>query len=126
MNYNYLANRRYYQSRGAPYHKALEIRLMYSVVELITSYFAFRGIAWRGEKAAISFWESNDRGYYSIFRKFIASRTLGDRMKQYGVMFEKTLHGKYQKWQNDFVVAVSQTRKMSTESMTEFWKEISR
>ncbi|HQA63885.1 MAG TPA: hypothetical protein PK085_02135 [bacterium] len=46
-NYNFIANLRYYNSKDEIYHKALELRLLYSVIELITAYFlfaVFRGV----------------------------------------------------------------------------------
>lgn len=107
INYNLIANSRYYNSDNALYREALEIRLLYSTIELITAYFSFRNIPWRGEKTAITYFEKNNQEFLSLFRQYSASQNLGDRMSYYKQIFEKTFHGEYQKWPDDFVIPIS-------------------
>src|SRR3989344_1455915 len=107
-NYNFIANSRYYNSRDEIYHKALELRLLYSVIELITAYFSFRGIPWRGEKAAIKYLEQKDQKILSIFEKYSKSSLLADKMKHYAELFDAIFFGEYQKWEDDFVISISQ------------------
>lgn len=96
-NYNFVANSRYYNSNDELYHKALEFRLLYSVIELITAYFSFRAIPWRGEKAAVKYFEQNDQEFLAIFQKYSESNTLAEKMKYYGQLFDKIFFGEYKK-----------------------------
>lgn len=60
VNYNFICNQRYYRSGNKIYLKALDIKLLYSVIELITAYFTFHQTSWRGEKQAITYLETSD------------------------------------------------------------------
>src|SRR3989338_1810815 len=86
-NYNFIANSRYYNSSDELYHKALEFLLLYSVIELITAYFSFRAIPWRGEKVAVKYLEQNDQEFLGIFKKYSESNTLAEKMKYYEQLF---------------------------------------
>ena len=66
-NYNFIANSRYYRSGDELYHQALELRLLYSVSELISAYFSFRNVPWRGEKAAVEYFQYNDPEFFAAF-----------------------------------------------------------
>lgn len=122
INYNHIANLRYY-SGGELYKKALEIRLLYSIMELITAYFSFRDIPWRGEKAAVKYLEQNDREFLSIFQSYSKSNSLGDKMKYYGELFDKVFFGEYQRWESDFVVTVSSQNQYDPK-LTSFWEQL--
>ncbi|HNZ73322.1 MAG TPA: hypothetical protein PKG73_01885 [bacterium] len=122
-NYNFIANLRYYNSKDEIYHKALELRLLYSVIELITAYFSFRGIPWRGEKSAIKYLELNDQGFLSIFEKYSKSNNLAEKMKFYTELFNLAFFGEYQKWNDDFVVAIS-TKNQYEQSLNKFWNNL--
>jgi len=122
-NYNFIANSRYYNSSDELYHKALELRLLYSVIELITAYFSFRAIPWRGEKAAVKYLEQNDQEFFVIFQKYSASNILIEKMKYYGQLFEKIFFGKYQKWGEDFIIPISQ-RGGYDSKLSDFWNSL--
>lgn len=122
-NYNFIANSRYYNSSDMLYHKALEFRLLYSVIELITAYFSFRGIPWRGEKAAIKYFEQNDPSFLSIFQKYAESNDLNERMKHYQDLFDKTFFGEYQKWENNFVIPIAQKNGYD-KNLLDFWDSL--
>ena len=122
INYNYIANLRYY-SGDELYKKALEIRLLYSVIELITAYFSFRDIPWRGEKAAIKYLEQNDRELLSFFEAYSKSNSLEDKMKYYGELFNRSFFGGYQRWENDFIVTVSNQNQYD-QKLISFWNQL--
>ncbi|MBI2024241.1 hypothetical protein HYT00_02555 [Candidatus Giovannonibacteria bacterium] len=121
-NYNYIANLRYYSGDDL-YKKALEMRLLYSVSELINAYFSFRGVAWRGEKAAIKYLEKNDQGFLSIFEAYSKSNSLEDKMKRYEGLFGKIFFGEYQKWDNNFVITVS-NQNQHNPKLESFWNQL--
>jgi len=122
-NYNFIANSRYYNSKDETYHKALELRLLYSVIELITAYFSFRGIPWRGEKSAIKYFEQNDQDFLAIFQKYSKSNTIDEKMKCYEQLFEQIFFGEYQKWNDDFVVAIS-NKNQYDQNLNKFWDSL--
>lgn len=124
-NYNYIANARYFNSGNTLYHAALEIRLLYSVLELITTYFSFRGIPWRGEKFAITYLQKNDRAFLAAFRNFSKSSKLPEKMKYYRKMFDAVLFGEYQKWRDNFVVAISSSGQYD-KTLNRFWDKLVR
>lgn len=119
-NYNFIANSRYYNSKDEIYHKALELRLLYSVIELVTAYFSFRDIPWHGEKTAIKYLEQNDQSFLSIFEEYSKSSSLEEKMKSYTALFEAIFFGEYQKWEDDFVIAVSSENQYD-KSLSQFW-----
>ena len=122
-NYNFIANSRYYNSNNKLYHQALEIRLLYCVIELISAYFSFRAIPWRGEKAAVKYLEQNDPEFLATFQQYSASNTLDEKFKYYGQLFNKTFYGEYQKWKEDFVIPISQKNGYDI-SLADFWNSL--
>ncbi len=124
-NYNSIANSRYYNSKDEVYHKALEFRLLYSVTELITAYFSFRAIPWRGEKAAVKYLEQSDQGFLTTFQKYFGSNTLAEKMKYYEQLFDKIFFGEYQKWEKDFVIPISKRDGYSSK-LSDFWDNLAK
>ncbi|MEX0918739.1 MAG: hypothetical protein WDZ85_02110 [Candidatus Paceibacterota bacterium] len=123
INYNFIANSRYYQAPDSLYHKALEFRLLYSVMELTTAYFAFRDIPWRGEKMAVRYFEQNDPEFLSIFQKYIQSSNLEEKMKHYQDLFAKTFFGDYREWEKDFIIPLS-WKNGYEENRLSFWNDL--
>lgn len=125
VNYNFIANARYYGAKKGLYHQALALRLLYSVIELVTAYCSFRGIAWRGEKAVIHYLKQHDRKYLETFLAYTASRTLDDKMKQYRALFRRTSFGKYKPWHDGFVIPMS-TQHQYDPGLCRFWHRLAR
>lgn len=107
VNYNFICNQRYHQSQDDLYLKALDIKLLYSVVELITAYFTFRQIPWQGEKQAISYLETNDPAFYRQFQNFLASKDIDERMRFYGKLFNLAIPNPLNRWDNNIVIGES-------------------
>lgn len=123
INYNFIANSRYYRSTDPLYHQALEMRLLYSMMELISAYFSFRAIPWRGEKAAVKYLAHNASELLKIFQKFFASTTLDDKMKYYTQIFPHIFFGAYQRWNDDFIIPMSETNGYDN-TLLEFWRGV--
>ena len=70
INYNLVANQRYFASPDPLYHEALNLRLLYSVMELVCGYLAWRDIPWRGEKQAIAYLQDKALDFYELFRRY--------------------------------------------------------
>lgn len=123
MNYNFIANTRYFQSGDPLYHQALQIRLAYSAVELITAYFSFRDVPWRGEKSAVEYLQQHDPDYLQIFQAYTSSTDLEQKMQSYRELFGRTLHGVYQRWDENFMVPMS-TKHQYDPSLVRFWDSL--
>ena len=89
INYNFVANKRHFEASDPLYHQALELRLLYSVMEVVCGYLALRDIPWRGEKAAIRYLSKHAQDFYALFRKYSAAVSLQDRFTYYSKMVDK-------------------------------------
>jgi predicted nucleotidyltransferase len=98
INYNYVANKRYFESNDPLYHETLELRLLYSVIEVICGYIEFRDEAWRGEKEAIKYLKGNYQDFYDIFKSYSASNNLVDKFRFYEQMVDSVFTNGYKKW----------------------------
>jgi len=106
VNYSLIANKRYFASEQSVYHQALEVRLLYSVTELLTTYFVLRDQPWRGEKKAVEYLARQDREYWGAFEGFLRSTDLPSKMKSYLELFQRTLNNQYPEWNQDFIIPV--------------------
>lgn len=98
INHNYIADKRYFESNDPLYHEALEIKLFYSMEQVICAFFAFRNIPWRGEKNAILYIKDNAKDFYKLFNNYISARSLVERFQSYSQIFEATFTNEYVKW----------------------------
>ncbi|MEI6304629.1 MAG: nucleotidyltransferase domain-containing protein [Candidatus Taylorbacteria bacterium] len=106
INYNLLANTRYFESKDELYHAALEIRLLYSIVEALVGYFTMRAINWEGEKSAILYLRKNDPAYLKVFESVCRETSLFSKFASYKKLVEESFYGKYKKWDNDIAVSM--------------------
>lgn len=97
-NHNYIVDKRYFESGDPLYHEALEIKLFYSMEQVICAYFAFRDIPWRGEKNAILYLQENNSYFYQLFKNYTSATYLAERFDAYSKMFEVMFTDKYKKW----------------------------
>jgi predicted nucleotidyltransferase len=82
INYDYLHNLRMYSSNDALYHQALEIRLLYSMMDLLL-YLELRDVPWRGEKAVIRYLEKNNPEFLNKFFECIRAEDLDIKFRLY-------------------------------------------
>lgn len=125
INYNFVANKRYFESNDPIYHEALELRLLYTIPELICGYFQFRDISWQGEKQALKYLKENDQEFYDLFISYTKAQNLNDRFENYSKMIEKVFVGVYKIWQKDQIIAETKDEKSESKNKAiEFWKEL--
>lgn len=98
INYNFVANKRYFESNDPLYLEALELRLLYSMIEVICGYVAFRDISWRGEKEAVKYLKNNHPDFYNIFKSYSTSNNLADKFRFYEQMLNLVFTDEYKKW----------------------------
>jgi predicted nucleotidyltransferase len=106
MNYNLVNNTRYFESDDPLYHSALEIRLLYSIVESFVGYFSMRHLYWKGEKKAIRYLEENNPEYFSIFQKAARASNLRDKFSAYRDLVERSFTTEYPKWDKDVTASI--------------------
>lgn len=123
INYNYIANKRYYDSHDPLYHEALEMRLLYSVIEVMTGYLALRGIPWRGEKDAVKYIRKSDPGYYDIFESYTKARNLDERFKLYDSLVKNVFPENYRLWGAKDVITMFKDQTVAGEdtAASQYW-----
>jgi hypothetical protein len=78
-NYNLRHARRLLASEDATVRLALDLRLLYSLYDLVPAYFIVRGLPWMGEKAAVRHWQAHDLDFLRLLEEALAS---GDRRQK--------------------------------------------
>jgi len=128
ISYNYNRNERYFKSKNKKYLEALNILLMYSVVELITGFLILRDKPWRGEKDAIAFIEKQDPTFKRLFLKFNRVMNIESKMKIYRKMVKKVLPKGLSLYSYEEPVCISKNNntKEEMEKLKNFWNRISR
>lgn len=91
INYNYIQNLRYFNSNKKLYLEALDIRLLYSITELLKGYFIIRRMEWEGEKNAIKYWVENDPELIISFREYNIEIDRSKKMELYKKLSNKAL-----------------------------------
>ena len=126
-NYNFEANTRYFNSNNPVYHEALEIRLMYSIPQVICIYLDFIGKPWEGEKKALAYFKENDLDFYNLFLKYTQATNLAERFNIYKQMVKRvfSLNPKYKVWDKTEIIAKSQREQFeNNEDLVNFWKNL--
>ncbi|MDE2038048.1 MAG: nucleotidyltransferase domain-containing protein [Patescibacteria group bacterium] len=117
INYNLVNNARYFGSGDLSYLAALEIRLMYSIVEALVGYLAFRHVYWEGEKAAIAYLREHDPGYLKLFEAASRSPDIAGKFEAYKELAERTFTERYAKWGRGAVASIEG-------DYSSFWHEL--
>lgn len=126
-NYNFEANTRYFNSNDPLYHEALEIRLMYSVPQIICTYLDFIGKPWEGEKKAIIYLKEHDIDFYNLFIKYTRATNLTERFNFYKQMAERvfSLNPEYKVWDKTEIIAKSQREQFENSSdLVDYWQSL--
>lgn len=126
INYNFEANTRYFKSNDPLYHEALEIRLMYSIVELIVGYFLFRDIPWQGEKKAVGLLKEDHQDFYNEFISYSKSQNLKDKFAHYANMVRLVLVSEYSLWSRNEILAKHKEHHAGADEsvLAEYWKKL--
>jgi hypothetical protein len=125
INYNFVANKRYFESGDTLYHEALLMRLLYSVSEIISGYFEFRDIPWRGEKGAVKYLKENDAIFYDNFLKYTKSVLIEEKFKYYTEMFQLVFTEQYKIWSTGDIFPQPKDRVAVEENeLKEYWNRL--
>lgn len=129
INYNYVTNKRYFESNDPLYHEALEFRLLYSVSEMICGYLSLRDIPWRGEKAAVKYFKDAHSDFYNLFLQYSTSDTVHGRFNAYSNMVQKVFPAGYRLWSKDDTIPISKEETLvadEREQLLEYWNSLIR
>ncbi len=117
---------RYIQSGKELYLQALDMRLLYSSIEVLVGYFNLRNIAWRGEKLAINWLQENDAEFLKDFQEYITQYDRVKKIELYKKLAEKALKPAGGLWK-DKIVSIVPTGTFSKETIAigfQFWKSL--
>lgn len=101
VNFNFAHNRRYFNSGDELYRQALEIRLLYCLMDLLTAYFTLRSLPWEGEKSAIAHLQKHDPDYGELFFRALRETQLENKFNFYTILVERTLSDFGGMWAKD-------------------------
>ncbi|MCY3784248.1 MAG: hypothetical protein OXG79_10720 [Chloroflexi bacterium] len=72
INYDRQHNRRMLASDDPGVAAALDVRLQYGLSDVISGYFATRGLPWQGEKAAVRYLRDHDSAFLTLFQQALS------------------------------------------------------
>jgi predicted nucleotidyltransferase len=98
INFNYAHNLRMFNSKDALYRQALEVRLLYTTMELLPYYLELRNIPWRGEKAAVNYFRESQPEFLGKFFACIRAKDLDTKFGLYSELVKDTLQGIGELW----------------------------
>ena len=59
-------------SNDHDYAAALDARLLYSLIDAFSGYFATRGLPWQGEKASVRYLREHDPAFLALFQQALS------------------------------------------------------
>lgn len=91
IGYNVAQAKRYLSSDDPISQEAVDLRLLYSLMEVVAHYFTVRGLRWRGEKPALQYLAAHDPAYLDWLRQCLAETDRGRKVRQYEDLARLTL-----------------------------------
>jgi hypothetical protein len=83
INYNFWQTRRMSQSHDPVYQLAVQMRLLYSLSDLLGGYFTLRQLLWPGEKGAIHYLTEHDPHFLALFTESLQESNLDHLLALY-------------------------------------------
>jgi hypothetical protein len=89
--YNMAQLQRYLATDDPIFDVVVDLRLLYSLFEVIFHYFTVRRLPWRGEKAAVRYWAEHDPHYLDALRRCLAEPDRQRKAELYEELARRTL-----------------------------------
>lgn len=124
INYNYICNLRYFDSEDSIYHEALQVRLLYSLIGLITGYFTLRDMQWKGEKNAVKYLKENDSDFYTKWQQYFKTTELSSKVKLYKSLVKLTLPDADMLWDTNLTYLKGKNGERNTVKLKNYWKKL--
>lgn len=125
INYNFVQNTRYFKSGKKQYLEALDLRFLYSLIEIFCGYFNARQIPWRGEKLSVQYLERHNPKYLRLFQKCLSTVDRREKYKLYKRLVGLTLAPVGGTW--DGHVTAVQPEDMNNrdvDQLVDFWSKL--
>ena len=124
--YNLAQTKRMSNSPDSLYQRAIDLRMLYQLANLMVDYFNLRGMAWIGEKEAIRYWQANDSAYFELFTACYWELDRRERVRLYGELVRATIEPTGFGWEGDGpMLRLSPPSLMSCENLRQaqdFWE----
>ena len=91
IGYNVAQMRRYAAGEDAVSQAAAQVRLLWSVFQVVAHYFTMREIPWRGEKEAIRYLIAHDPAYLDLLNRCIVELDIRRKAHLYEELAQLTL-----------------------------------
>ena len=124
INYNFIQNSRYFHSDKKSYLQALDIKFLYSLVEIMVGYFNIRKISWKGEKDAVEWLKKNDQNFLQIFQSCMTEKDRAKKMILYETLANTVLEPAGGLWQKTTtsMVTMGEIDKDTIKNGLNFWE----
>lgn len=83
VGYNAAQLLRYAASPEPDATVVIEMRLLYSLADVMVAYFTTRRLVWRGEKAAIAYWHAHDPSFLERYRAALSEHDMQRKVNRY-------------------------------------------
>ena len=83
INFNLRHNKRMLRSGDPIYHRALIVRMLYCLHDVLMGYFRVRGLANQGEKHAIRYLEEHDPAFLALFEAAVSEPVMAQKLALY-------------------------------------------
>lgn len=91
ISYNVVQLHRHLGSDDPVSRVAVDLRLLYSLFEVVLHYFPLRHLPWHGEKAAVRYWQEHDPDYLALLQHYLAEGDRPRKAKLYEELAQWTL-----------------------------------
>ena len=126
--YNLAQTRRMSNSPDSLYQRAVDLRMLYQLSDLMVDYFNMRGMAWAGEKEAIRYWQTSDPEYLDLFMACYWETDRKERVQLYKRLVQATIEPAGFSWDRDGpMLRLYPSSLMTRENLVEareFWKSL--
>jgi hypothetical protein len=72
INYNVTQTKRMLHANDPLYHTTVDVRLLYTVHDLLVGYLKVRKLPWHGDKAALQYVQAHDLNFFECFQQCLA------------------------------------------------------
>lgn len=129
INHGYITNKRYFISKDPEYLRALEVKLLSDINNILVGYFEFRNIPWRGEKKMLKYLAENDRDFYDLFFSFIQdAKNVNEKFAIYEKLLTKVFVGKYHLWDKNIISPSIKgpMEEQKRSSLIKYWEDLTK
>ena len=91
IGFNVAQMRRYLASDDPVAREAVDLRLLYSLAEVVVHYFTVRRLPWRGEKPALHYLAAHDPSFLDHLRQCLAETDRRRKVERYEELARRTL-----------------------------------